>query len=149
VSYSQLPRVLALDNIPSALDNNSTLLVLDRIGGDLSSGIGALGSIFGVLYNDTENAFSFTFTSNACQIKQTLSSDFPRSVPRFDAIIPAGRSGWMKLWPASQVAVVGAMFNFNPTATSNASAFNGAHGLHGLTLQPRASFTIPIFPPGC
>jgi len=149
VSYSQLPRVLALDNIPSAVDHNSTLLVLDRIGGDLSAGVGALGSIFGVLYDDTENPFSFNFMSNACQIKQTLSSNFPRSSPRFDAVIPAGRSGWMKLWPSSQIAVIGAMFNFNPNVTTSGSAFNGAHGLHTLSLQPRASFTIPVFPPGC
>jgi len=149
VAYSQLPRVVALDNIPSAQDNNSTLLVLDRIGGNLATGVGTLGSIFGILYDDIENASSFNFTGPSCQLKQTLSNNFPRTTPRFDALIPSGRSGWMKLWPTSEIAVVGAMFNLNPNAASGAPAYNGAHGLHALTLQPRASFTIPIFPPGC
>ena len=149
VTYSQLPRVVALDNIPSAQDDNSTMLVLDRIGGDLGTGLGPLGSIFGLLFNDTETAFSFTFNGNACQIKQTLSNTFPRTAPRFDTVIPSGRSGWMKLWPTSGIAVVGAMFNLNPNAASSSSAYDGAHGLHALKLQPNASFTIPIFPPGC
>ncbi|MCI0745878.1 MAG: HYR domain-containing protein, partial [Verrucomicrobia subdivision 3 bacterium] len=147
VAYSQLPRVLALDNIPSAQDDNSTLLVLDRIGGSLATGVGALGSIFGLLFNDTESAFSFTFIGSACQIKQTLSNTFPRTSPRFETVIPSGRSGWMKLWPTAEVAVVGAMFNRNPNAAASASAYNGAHGLHALRLQPNASLTIPIFPP--
>jgi len=149
VNYSQLPRMVALDNIPSAQDNNTTMLVLDRIGGDLSATVGTLGSIFGILYDDTENGFSFTFTGVSCQIRQTLSNSFPRSAPRFDAVIPSGRSGWMKLWTTPEFAVVGAMFNLNPNAAASRSAFNGAHGLHALRLQTRASFTIPIFPPGC
>lgn len=149
VTYSQLPRVLALDNIQSARDDNSTLLVLDRIGGNLATGVGTLGSIFGILYDDAENAFSFTFTGNACQIKQTLSNNFPRTAPRLDTLIPSGRSGWMKLWPASEMAVIGAMFNHNPNAASSSSAYGGAHGLHALRLQPSAGFTIPVFPPSC
>ncbi|HKQ74781.1 MAG TPA: SdrD B-like domain-containing protein [Blastocatellia bacterium] len=149
VTYSQLPRMLALDNIPSAEDNNSTLLVLDRIGGDLSATVGALGSIFGILYDDTENGFSFTFIGGSCQVKQTLSNNFPRAAPRFDVVIPSGRSGWMKLWTTSEIAVIGAMFNRNPNAAGSSSAFEGAHGLHALRLQSRASFTIPVFPPGC
>ncbi|MGH9939981.1 MAG: SdrD B-like domain-containing protein [Blastocatellia bacterium] len=149
VTYSQLPRVVALDNIPSAQDNNSTLLVLDRIGGNLATGVGTLGSIFGILYDDIENAASFNFTASSCQLKQTLSNSFPRTAPRFEALIPSGRSGWMKLWPTSEIAVVGAMFNLNPNAASGGAGYNGAHGLHALTLQPSASFTIPIFPPSC
>ncbi|MGE0128843.1 MAG: SdrD B-like domain-containing protein [Blastocatellales bacterium] len=149
VAYSQLPSVVALDNIPSAGDDNSTLLVLDRIGGNLATGVGALGSIFGILYNDTENAFSFSVTSKTCQIKQTLSNDFPRTSPRLDSVIPPGRSGWMKLWATSGAGVVGAMFNYNPNTATSASAYSGAHGLHALKLQPGVSFTIPIFPPSC
>ncbi len=149
ISYSQLPRVVALDNIPSGQDGNSTMFVLDRIGGDLSTSVGSLGSIFGILYNDTEGSFSFTFNANSCQLKQTLSNNFPRTGPRLDTVIPSGRSGWMKLWTTSETAVVGAMFSFNPDAQSSASAYNGAHKLHTLKLQPRASFTIPVFPPGC
>lgn len=149
VTYSQLPRVVALDNILSASDDNLTLLVLDRIGGDLTGAVGTLGSIFGILYDDAENSYSFGFNGASCQIKQTLSNSFPRTAPRLDLVIPSGRSGWMKLWPTSNIAVVGAMFNRNPNAASDEAAFNGAHGLHALKLQQSASFTIPVFPPSC
>jgi uncharacterized repeat protein (TIGR01451 family) len=149
VEFSQLPRVLAMSNIPSARDGNSTLLVLDRIGGNLGTGVGTLGSIFGILYDDGETPFSFSFNAGTCQVKQTLSNNFPRTAPRFDVVIPAGRGGWMKLWPAAEIAVVGAMFNANPNAASNSSSYNGGHSLHALRLQATASFTIPIFPPNC
>src|SRR5262249_10452424 len=96
VNYSQLPRMVALDNIPSAQDNNSTMLVLDRIGGDLSGTVGALGSIFGILYDDPENAFSFTFNGGACPAKQTLSNKCPRRAPRFTVVIPSGSRDWRK-----------------------------------------------------
>jgi hypothetical protein len=149
VNYSQLPRVVALDNILSAGSDNSTLLVLDRIGGDLTGAIGTLGAIFGILYDDTENSYSFSLSVTSCQIKQTLSNSFPRTAPRLDLVIPASRSGWMKLWPSSNIAVIGAMFNRNPNAVSDEAAFNGAHGLHALRLQQSVSLTIPVFPPSC
>src|SRR5581483_9172805 len=39
VSYNALPRVLAVDNITSQLDGNSTMLIVDRIGGSLSTAL--------------------------------------------------------------------------------------------------------------
>jgi len=149
VEYSQVPRVLAASNIASLRDGNTQLLVLDRVGGNLATGVASLGSVFGLLYDDLENASSFSFNAGSCQLKQTLSNNFPRTTPRLDTAIPAGRTGWMKLWPTTEVGVVGAIFNTNPNAGSNGSAFNGGHNLHGLRLQRATSFTIPIFPPSC
>ncbi len=146
--YNQLPRVLALDSIGSRADGNDTLLIVDRIGGNLATGASTLGTLFGILYDDAENALSFQI-SGSCQLRSSLSNNFPRTAPRFESFIPAGRTGWLKLYSQSDIGIVGAAINFNPNAGTNAGAFNGGHNLHKLKLTPAASLTIPIFPPSC
>jgi hypothetical protein len=148
VEYERPGRTLAASSILSPRDDNSTLLVLVRTGGNLATTAGTLGNIFGLLYDDTENAFSFTFESRACQIKQVLSDNFPRTGPRFSQVIPAGRTGWMKVFAQAEFGLTGALFNFNPNATAVSGAFNGGRSLHKLTLGSD-TFTVPIFPPGC
>ncbi|MDQ3012685.1 MAG: hypothetical protein M3X11_18495, partial [Acidobacteriota bacterium] len=96
----------------------------------------------------------FTFSSGACQFRSTLSNNFPRTAPRFETIIPAGRSGWMKLYADNTAAgLLGATINVNTNNTSATNAFNGAHNLHHLTRNNTSggavNLTIPIFPPGC
>src|SRR4030095_14419835 len=46
ISYSAVPRVLSLDNVPSRSDGNDTLLVVNRIGGNLATGASTLGTLF-------------------------------------------------------------------------------------------------------
>jgi len=149
VSYNAAPRVLAADNIPSVIDGNSTLLVIDRVGGSLATGLSTIGQLVGIVYNDTENAFSFELSTSRRQLRTIISNANLRTVPRISNIIPSGRSGWMKFWRSSDGAIIGAMINFNPNATANASAFNQGHNLHKLTLTTEASFNMPIFPPNC
>jgi hypothetical protein len=146
--YNQLPRVLALDNIGSRADGNDTLLIVNRIGGNLATGASTLGTIFGILYDDAESGLSFQI-SGGCQIRNSLSGNFPRTAPRFENFIPAGRTGWLKLFSQSDFGILGAALNFNPNAGTSAGAFNGGHNLHKLKLTPAASLTIPIFPPSC
>jgi len=153
-SYNPLPRTVAVDNVPDFSSNNSMMLILNRIGGNLGTGAGALGSIVGLLYDDGENGFSFSFTSGACQFRSTLSNNFPRTSPRFETIIPSGRSGWIKLYIDNAAAgLLGATINSNPNNTSAANAFNGAHNFHHLkynnTGGGSVGLTIPVFPPGC
>ncbi len=148
VMYNQLPRVLALSNLGSRADGNDTLLVINRIGGDLAGGAATLGTLFGLLYNDAENAFSFSFTAG-CQFRGVLTDSLLRTTPRLTTVIPAGRSGWLKLWGANDVGLFGVALNFSPNAAANAGAFNQGHNLHKLTLTPAASLTIPVFPPSC
>src|SRR5262249_39674655 len=81
ISYNRAPRVLADDNIPSRADGNDTLLVLNRIGGNLATGAATPGTIFGILYDDTENALSFS-VNGSCQLRSSLSNAFPRTTPR-------------------------------------------------------------------
>jgi hypothetical protein len=146
--YAQLPRTVALDSITSPNDNNSTLLVLNRIGGDLATSASALGALTGVLYDDGERGFSFSL-NGGCQLRGVLSNNFPRTTPRITHIIPAGQSGWIKLSTAADAAILGAALNFNPNATTNSGAFNQGRNLHKLRLTAAASLTIPIHPPGC
>ncbi len=153
-SYNPLPRTVATDNLPDLSSNNSTMLIVNRIGGNLATGASTLGAIAGLLYDDGENGFSFTFTSGACQFRSTLSNTFPRTAPRFETIIPAGRSGWIKLYADNTAAgLLGATINHNSNSTIAANAFNGARNLHHLTYNNSGSgtvsLTIPVFPAGC
>ncbi len=152
-SYNFLPRTVAVDAILDRATGNDMLLILNRIGGNLGTGIGGLGSLVGLLYDDGENAFSFTFSNGSCQFRSSLSNNFPRTAPRFETIITAGRTGWIKLYADnSTFGLLGATFNHNPNSTALATAFNGSHNLHVITLNnsgSAVSFTIPIFPPSC
>jgi hypothetical protein len=149
LSYNPLPRVLAADNLPDRASGNETMLILDRIGGSLLTSASKLGSMFGLLYDDVENAFSFSFFFDVCQFRAILSNNFPRTAPRYSQIIPPQRSGWMKLWQADDGAIIGVMINFNPNQRINPSAFNQGHNLHALTFTTTATLTIPVFPPSC
>jgi hypothetical protein len=149
ISYNAAPRVLAVDNIPSPIDGNSTLLVIDRIGGSLATGLSTIGDIFGVAYDDLEQPASFAFSTTRRQFRQIISVNFPRTSPRIPILIPAGRAGWMKFSRQTDGAIIGCVINFNPNASSDASAFNHGHNLSKLTLTTGASFTIPIVIPNC
>jgi hypothetical protein len=150
VLYNRVPRVLAASNIPARADGNDTLIILNRIGGNLAIGTSTVANIFGIFYDDAENALSFTFNANVCQFRSSLSNNFPRLTPRFETFIPAGRSGWAKFYSFTDtVGLLGAQINFNPNAATAANAFNGGHNLHKLTLTAAVTLTIPIFPANC
>ncbi|MFN0109996.1 MAG: beta strand repeat-containing protein [Blastocatellia bacterium] len=151
IAYNRLPRTLAVDDIPSRADGNDTMLIVNRIGGNLGIGTSTLGSLFGIVYNDTENAASFNLTGN-CQLRGSLSSNFPRTVPRLDQFIPAGKSGWMRLsgfGNDGNKGISGAVINFNPNAATSAVAYSGGRNMHKLTLDTSNSLVIPVFPPNC
>ena len=124
--------------------------MVDRIGGNLGTGVSTVGQLFGILYDDAEHAYSFERSTTRRQFRAILSSnDFPRTVPRFANVIPAGRTGWMKFWRDDDGGIIGAAINFNPNTAASSSAFNQGHNLHHLTLTTASSFIVPIFPPGC
>jgi uncharacterized repeat protein (TIGR01451 family)/CSLREA domain-containing protein len=147
--YNQLPRVLALDYLGSRADGNDTLLFLGRIDGNWATGLQPIGPVFGLLYNDTETVSSFSFNAGSCLFRSSISNNFPRTSPRVEQFIPAGRSGWLKLWAANEVALVGAALTRNDNAQTSANAFEGGHNLHILRLLPNAVITVPVFPPSC
>ncbi len=149
VSYNALPRVLAASSLPSRADGNDTMLIVNRLGGSLLTNASTLGTLFGLLYDDAERAYSFSLAATTCQSRGSLTNDRPRVVPRYDQVISAGRSGWLKISGGTDIGIFGAQINRNANAASNAGAFNQGHNLHKLTLTTTQSVTIPIFPPSC
>jgi len=148
VLYSQPASQVAVPMIASLAGGNKPLLALVRTGGNLATTASPLGSIFGVLYNDVENAFSFTISSRSCQLKQALSEDFPRTAPRITTVIPSGRTGWARLGADSGKGIAGLFFNTNTDQSHIGSAFSVSVPLPKLRCGVD-SYTIPVFPPGC
>ena len=144
-SYSAAARVLAVDNIGSAQSGNDTLLIFNRLGGNLHVAVTGAGSLFGILYDDAERPHSFNFVAG-CHFRFRLNDAFPRTAPRFTQVIPAGQSGWMKFWAISDIALSGAVITRSTVA--GASSFDGGHTLHALRLTS-AVYTLPVFPPSC
>jgi hypothetical protein len=101
------------------------------------------------LYDDAENVLSFSITGG-CQFMSSINNNTPRTTPRFETFIPAGRTGWLKVYnQTGQIAMTGAAINFNANAASSAGAFNGGHNLHHLTLNCIDGYIVPVFPPSC
>ena len=144
-SYGALPRVLALSNFASRADGNDPLLFIDRIGGNLTDTAESAGMLFGILYDDAETPYSFTLAGGQ-QVRWNFSF-FSRD-PRITQIVPAGRTGWLKIYNFTQdVALLGTFINF--TAQREIGSFSSGHNLHALSLTTSATLTIPVFPPNC
>jgi uncharacterized repeat protein (TIGR01451 family) len=144
VQYSMLGRTLAVDSLPSPANGDSSMLVVNGIGGNLTDGAPQIGKVNGLIFNDVEQGFSFT-TTEGVQMAQVLTSTFPRSTPRLPTIVPAGRTGWMKLSTQnSGLALVGLQMSRN----LNPGSFGGGTNLHKLTVSP-TSLTIPVITPTC
>ncbi len=148
-SYNRLPRVVAADNIPSPADGNSTMAIINRIGGNLATSGAPIGNLTGLLIDDTEVTYSFTANQNLCQYRKVLDNSFPRTLTPFARVITAGRTGWMKFWAFDDKAIFGAQINFNANAASNANLFNQGHNLHKLTLTDATTLIVPVFIPSC
>ena len=141
IAYNQLPRVLAVDSL-SSLVSGSTMLVVNRIGGDLSEGGSRLGTMSGLLFDDAETSQSFTLPGGSCQTRGVIGNNYPRTAPRYTAVVPAGRTGWMKFGAVEDQAITGAVI------LGGGSDFSGGHNLHILTTTGSASLTIPVVPVG-
>lgn len=148
VKYSQAARTVAASNLSSRADGNEAVIFLNRLGGDFRTGASAVGAISGLLYDDAENVVSLS-RSGGCQLKLELTSCFPCPGPRFESFIPSGRTGWLRLYSQSDIALFGASLVTNPNVRATANAFNQGHNLHTLTLTNAASITIPVLPPSC
>ncbi len=108
-----------------------------------------MGTIFGLFYDDQETGVSFQLGGGTCQFRSSITNNTPRTMPRFEQLVPAGRSGWFKLWVPGLFGISGAMLTTNPNADTSGGAFNQGHNLHILTNTSTANYVIPVFPPGC
>lgn len=147
-NYARLPRMLVTDSLPSLKDNNDTRLVLVRIGGSLISGPGALGTITGKIYNNSRTAQNFTFAGSAPQFSSSLSVTFPRLATRLDTFIPAGQTGWMRLWTDANIGLLGTLINL-PANLRTQNAFASGYNLPQGALTPAVSLEIPVSVPTC
>jgi len=143
-TYNQAPRVLALDNFASPADGNNTILIVNRVGGDLGGTVAAVGQVFMIVYDDAENPGSATLSLPRCQNQITISNQGIRTAPPILSLVPSGRSGWLKFYSTAGNAILGAAINANQT-----TGFSGGHNLHKLTLVNSVSLTIPVFPAAC
>lgn len=148
VRYSQAPRVVAASNLSNRADGNETVIFINRLGGDFRTGASAVGTISGLLYDDVENVLSVS-RSGGCQLRLELTSCFPCPGPRFESFIPSGRTGWLRLYGQSDIALFGASVVTNSNVRATANAFNHGHSLHTLALTNAASLTISVMPPMC
>lgn len=149
MNYNRLPRILAANGIGSRAEGNSTMLIVNRIGGDMTTSGALIGNLNGQLFDDAENGFSFTANIASCQLRRVLDNTFPRTFTPFDRVLPAGRTGWMKFWTVNDGALLGAQINYNANAGSSAGAFSQGHNLHHLTLSDTVTLVIPVFIPFC
>lgn len=143
--YNKLPATVALSNIPSRATGDRTMLILNSIGGDYSTSAGdGSKTIFGILYDDAERSASFSLSFN-CQYARIIEDNAPRTVPRLTTFIPAGRTGWMRLYSQDGTrGLMGAMIVWN---VAPGGSRQGAHNLHHLTLtSTTTTAALPIFP---
>jgi uncharacterized repeat protein (TIGR01451 family) len=166
ISYEQAGRVLSLDSLRNPGDASSTLLIVNRLGGDLTQGLAPIGVYHGALYNQQGEGFRFRGQTRAPQLKQELSDDLLNTEPRPSQAIELGRLGWLRFEAAEDVALVGAAVTLNRNAspvpasdqlgTSSTSTFghavlppitalNGGRNLRHLTTTS-AGFIIPVIP---
>lgn len=143
-SYDRLPRVLALDKIGSRADGNDTLVVINRVGGNVSFRTGTIGYFKGVMYEEGGGSYEFTDSHGRTQYFVRLSDALPIfAETKFERLVPAGARGWMKFWAQNDYGLFGALF------TRNANGFNGAQNLRVLSLTDSATLTVPIIQAGC
>lgn len=146
--YNQAPRALIASNLPSFADNNSTLIILNRIGGDLFERVDVIGDFNGWLFDDQERALSFV-ASGGCQFRQLINGTFPRTAPRFPQFVPSGHTGWMKFVASEGAAILGSMIVLNTEKENFSNAFNGGRNLHRPTFAVSAMYKMPVFLPHC
>ena len=148
VNYAYPAGLCRIPNIPSRACNDRMIVVFNAFGGSLMTGTATIGSgdnaLFGLLYDDAEQSQSFTIGGGYQKVGE-LTNTFPATVPRFDSVIPAGRSGWMEVWSKnSGVALYGAYIVYSQQEGTN---FFGAELLDCIPMEGRtATLTVPVFP---
>lgn len=147
IQYNAAARVLAVDKIPSGADSNSTLLIINSLSGNLAIGVNPTRNIEGTIFDDAENGLQFSSVA-APQFRKILTDTFPVTVPKFSTFIPAGRTGWMRVMAREDIAISGAVLNFNPDAATKKHRFNGGHNLHALRYTS-GNLIVPVFEPTC
>jgi hypothetical protein len=157
-SYNRTARVLQLPSIRSHADG-STFMILNRIGGSLAGSAATIGTFDTVLFNDVETSAGASTLATTPQLRVELSDAFPATAPNFSTMIPAGRTGWMKMFSQSDVGYSGSVLymstttthsgNGNGGKTTTTTTPDGGANMQALTLSQAANYTLPNRPPTC
>ncbi|MFN7623177.1 MAG: hypothetical protein ACK5RS_08515, partial [Acidobacteriota bacterium] len=91
--------------------------------------------------DDQERSASYTMAGGTCQLRTILTGSSLRTAPRFESMVPGGRTGWLKITTGNDEGMLGVMLN------QNANGFSQGHVLHALSLSRAAVLTIPVAPP--
>ena len=154
VSYNAAPRALQVPDIASPADGSS-LLVVNRLSGNLTNSMPGIGNVFGNLWDDSENEHGFADLLPRPQHVEQLSNTFPLTAPNFGTVIPTGRSGWMKFWSTSDIGLVGSQFLLRSQSstkgkrTTTTISPRGGINLRHITLSPASVLTVPVGSPSC
>ena len=134
VDYERLPASVALSSFNSQTTDN-TLVHLYSPSSNLVIGAPTTATVFTLVYDDAERPFSTT-VSTVCYRTFTLST-LRVSGGSVNAIIPAGRTGWIRFAGGGR-PLLGASIQRGPV-------FVGGHNLHALTLLSSYAITVPSF----
>ncbi len=152
--YDNVPNRLAIDNIQSIADGNNTLMILHSMQGKVDQA-GAIGSLAGQVYNDTEKGFSYQIKGFNCLETRLINDQLIRVPTTYSKVIPAGRTGWMFLQSPlnnaqgmPNLGLLGATIVSNAKSATDKAAFNGGHHMHFLSAKENPGFAIPVFPIG-
>jgi hypothetical protein len=153
--FNLVPRALSWANIPSLLDGYAMILVVNRLGRDLTTtnaGFGILGQLFDTLGDDhSGQPFTFIQSSGGAQLRRALQNGvFPRIPTGINGRIPAGKTGWMQFWVSNaDVGISGLALIAHPGGSTTSTVpvgFTGGANLHHATLT-EDFLTIPVTPP--
>jgi hypothetical protein len=132
--YEKLPSSLGLSAFNSQTTDNTQVSILSP-GADLFSGsVPSSNSLFTLVYDDAEKAFS---TSVRVICFNTFNLTSLRVTGGLNIVIPAGRTGWVR-FSTNARPILGCMTNRGPV-------FNGGHNLHILGLLSSYTIKVPNF----
>jgi hypothetical protein len=153
--FNLVPRSLSFANIPSLLDGYAILVVINRLGHDLTAGVGGrtiIGQLFDMKGDDhSGQPFPFIVSGLSTQLRMRFSSSLPRIVGGgLNGRIPAGKTGWMQFWVGgADVGISGLALIAHPGGSTTSTVpvgFTGGANLHHATLT-EDFMTIPVTPP--
>lgn len=136
VMYDRFPSQITADNVMTSSQTGATLLVMNAIGGNLTSNsrASAVSSLSGAVIDSGLNSYPFTDNRTSSQIVNELNSRYPLTSPRFDQILPANQTGKLTAFASP------ALFGMTMTKTAAASF---ATVMRTVAFK-NASLTIPV-----
>ena len=136
--YSQIPRALTIDNLTSPADSNDTIVVVNRISGNLTGKAASLGTLSGAVSNGAGAKFPFSTKVNSCQMQSPLTE----LLPNVRTAISAKQTAKMNI--SSDTEGDNGLVGITLTANSRNAALADARNFNSSTLSAKNSLVIPI-----